>query len=178
MFTGRGPQAHGVRTDGADVLPESEQTWAEVMRDNGFETYAVVSSYLLHSKFGLKQGFDAYDDSLDDSSLIHHSQTAIAADRVFSRFQSWLSKRTSGKFFAWVHFSDPQARLALPPEYAKRFESDPYGGEAAFVDHQIGEIVRALEGRGLLDRTVIVVAGSCGEALSEHREWGHGLFWL
>lgn len=176
ILTGRGPLAHGMRTDGADVLPESEQTWAEVMKSNGFETYAVVSSHLLHSKSGLKQGFDTYDDSLDDSTLIHHSQTAIAADRVFSRFHSWLSQRTSAEFFAWVHFSDLQARRALPPEYAKRFESDPYGGGAAFVDHQIGEIVHALEGRSLLDRTVIVIAGSCGEALGEHREWGHGLF--
>jgi arylsulfatase A-like enzyme/tetratricopeptide (TPR) repeat protein len=176
IFTGRGPLAHGVRTDRADVLPEGEQTWAEVMRNNGFETYAVVSSYLLHSKFGLKQGFDAYDDSLDDGSLIHHSQTAIGADRVYFRFQSWLSQRTAGKFFAWVHFSDPQSRHELPPEYAKAFASDPYSGEVAFVDHHIGEIVHALEGRNLFDRTVIVIAGSSGEALGEHREWGHGLF--
>ena len=175
IFTGREPFAHGVRND-ADILPEGEQTWAEVMKNQGFETYGLVSSYLLHSKFGLKQGFDAFDDSLDYSSLIHNVQTAVAADRVFARFQSWLEKRPPTRFFAWVHFSDPKAPYEPPPEYAKNFENDPYGGEVALVDHHVGEIIRSLDIKKLLDRTVVVIAGSHGESLHEHREWGHGLF--
>jgi arylsulfatase A-like enzyme len=94
IFTGREPLAHGVHNDGTDFLPESEQTWAEVMKNHEFETYGLVSSYLLHSKFGLKQGFDAYDDSLDYGSIIHNVRTSIAADRVYSRFQSWQAKWT------------------------------------------------------------------------------------
>lgn len=176
IFTGREPLAHGVRNNGTDFLPESEQTWAEVMKNQGFETYALVSSYLLHSKFGLKQGFDTFDDSLDYSSIIHNVWTTIAADQVFTRFQSWLEQRTPNKFFAWVHFSDPQAPHNPPPEYAKMSENDPYSGEVALVDHYIGEMVRTLEGKKLMDRTVVVIAGSHGEALHEHREWGHGLF--
>jgi tetratricopeptide (TPR) repeat protein len=46
----------------------------------------------------------------------------------------------------------------------------------ALADHYIGEIVRALEAKKLMDRTVVVIAGSHGEALQEHQEWGHGLF--
>jgi arylsulfatase A-like enzyme/Tfp pilus assembly protein PilF len=176
IFTGREPLAHGVRNNGTDVLPERESTWAEVMKNDGFETYALVSSYLLHSKFGLTKGFDTYDDSLDDNTVIHNLRTTIAADQVFARFQSWLSQRSSQRFFAWVHFSDPQALSKLPPEYAKSYENDPYGGKVALVDHYIGEMVRALEGKNLQGRTVIVIAGSHGEALHEHGEWGHGLF--
>lgn len=176
IFSGREPLAHGVRNNGADFLPDSEQTWAEVMKNSGFETHALVSSYLLHSKFGLKQGFDTFDDSLDYSSIIHNVWTTIAADQVFSRFQSWLEQRTPNKFFAWVHFSDPQAPYKPPPEYARMSENDPYSGEVALVDHYIGEIVHALEAKKLMDRTVVVIAGSHGEALHEHREWGHGLF--
>jgi arylsulfatase A-like enzyme/Tfp pilus assembly protein PilF len=176
IFTGREPLAHGVRNNGTDFLPDSEQTWAEVMKNQGFETYALVSSYLLHSKFGLKQGFDTFDDSLDYSSIINNFRTTIAADQVFARFQSWLEQRTPNKFFAWVHFSDPQGPYKPPPEYAKMSENDPYSGEVALVDHYIGETVHALEGKKLMDRTVVVIAGSHGEALHEHREWGHGLF--
>jgi arylsulfatase A-like enzyme/predicted Zn-dependent protease len=176
IFTGREPLAHGVRSDDTNSLPDSEQTWAEVMKNQGFETYGLISSYLLHSKFGLKQGFDTYDDSLDYGSIIHNVRTAIAADQVFARFQSWLEQRTPNKFFAWVHFSDPQAPYKPPPEYAKMFENDPYSGEVALVDHYIGEIVRALEAKRLMDRTVVAIAGSHGESLHEHRESGHGLF--
>lgn len=176
IFTGREPLAHGVRNNGTDVLPDGEQTWAEVMKNHGFETYGLVSSYLLHSKFGLKQGFDTFDDSLDYSSIINNFRTTIAADQVFARFQSWLEQRTPNKFFAWVHFSDPQAPYEAPPEYARMFENDPYSGEVALADHYIGEMVHALEAKKLMDRTVVVIAGSHGEALHEHREWGHGLF--
>jgi arylsulfatase A-like enzyme/tetratricopeptide (TPR) repeat protein len=176
IFTGKEPFVHGIRSDDSDVLPESEQTWTEVMKNQGFVTYGLVSSYLLHSKFGLNQGFDTYDDSLDYGSIIHNVGTSIAADRVYARFQSWLENGTLNKFFAWVHFSDPQAPYEPPPEYAKMFENDPYGGEVALVDHYVGEIVRILEAKKLLDRTVVVIAGSHGESLHEHREWGHGLF--
>jgi len=176
IFTGREPLAHGVRNNGADFLPDSEQTWAEVMKNRGFETYALVSSYLLHSKFGLKQGFDTFDDWLDYSSIINTVRTAIAANQVFARFQSWLERRTPNKFFAWVHFSDPRAPTEAPPEFAGMFENDPYSGKVALVDHYIGEMVHALEAKKLMDRTVVVIAGSHGEALYEHREWGHGLF--
>ncbi len=176
IFTGREPLDHGVHNNGTDFLPSGEQTLAEVMKNEGFETYAVVSSYELQSKSGLNQGFDTYDDSLDDSVIIHNLQTAIAADRVFARFQAWLGQSPSPKFMAWIHFSDPQGPYKLPPEYAKLYEKDPYSGEVALVDHYVGEIVRLLTEKNLLDRTVIVIAGSHGEALAEHREWGHGLF--
>jgi len=176
IFTGREPLAHGVNGRDTDFLPDREQTWAEVMKNGGFETYALVSSYLLHSKFGLKQGFDTFDDSLDYSSIINNFRTAIAADQVFGRFQSWLDQKTPHPFFAWAHFSDLWAPHEAPPEFARMFENDPYSGKVAFVDHYIGEMVHALEAKELMDRTVVVIAGSHGEALSEHREWGHGLF--
>jgi arylsulfatase A-like enzyme/Tfp pilus assembly protein PilF len=176
IFTGREPFAHRVRNNGTDYLPEAEQTWAEVMKNKDYETHALVSSYLLHSKFGLKQGFDNFDDSLEFNQIINNSGTAIAADRIFIRFQSWLEQRPLKKFFAWVNFSDPLAPHESPQEYARMFENDPYSAEVANVDHYIGEMMHALEAKKLLDRTVIVVAGSHGEALYEHREWGHGLF--
>ncbi len=176
LMTGREPLAHRVRNNGPDVLPAAEQTWAEVMKSHNFETYALVSSYALHSKFGLKQGFDAYDDSLHLGQIINTANTAIPADMVFLRFRSWLEQRTPQKFFAWVNFSDPQAPHQPPPEYAQADENDPYGGELAFVDHFIGEIMNILETKKLTGRTVVVLAGSHGESLREHGEFGHGLF--
>ena len=176
IFTGREPIAHRVHNQGTDRLSESEETWAEVMKDHDYETYALVSSYPLHSKFGLKQGFDTYDDSLDINQIIASSSPPIAADRIFIKFQSWLEQRPAGKFFAWVNFGDPQAPYEPPQEYAGMVEGDPYSGEVAFVDHYIGQIVAGLEAGQLLDRTVIVIAGSHGEAFYEHGEGGHGLF--
>ena len=176
IFTGREPLAHRVHNDGREGLPASEQTWAEVMKSHDFQTYALVSSYRLHSKFGLKQGFDTFDDSLDYGQIINTLNTAIAADKVFLRFRSWLEQRSGSRFFAWVNFSDPQAPYQPLSEYAGLSENDPYGGEVAQVDHFIGEMLNLLEAKKLVEQTVVVLAGSHGEALGEHGEVGHGIF--
>jgi len=176
IFTSREPIAHQVHNNGTDYLSENEDTWAEVMKNYHYETYALVSSYLLHSKFGLKQGFDTFDDSLDYNQIINSTSTAVAANRIFIKFQSWFEQRPTQKFFAWVNFSDPQAPYEPPREYARIFEDDPYSGEVAHVDHCIGQMLENLEVKQLMDQTVIVIAGSHGEAFYEHREWGHGLF--
>jgi arylsulfatase A-like enzyme len=53
---------------------------------------------------------------------------------------------------------------------------DPYVGEIAFVDAQIGRLLEALEGRRLLERTIVIVAGDHGESLGDHGERDHGIF--
>ena len=44
------------------------------------------------------------------------------------------------------------------------------------MDTQIGRLIDALQARGRLDRTIIVVAGDHGESLGEHGEDDHGIF--
>lgn len=176
LFTGREPPAHGVRTDGGPGLPSSELSWAEAMRAAGFETGAIVSSFKLHSLFGLKQGFDFYDDSLDFGQTFNTPGTSIPADSVLTKFRSWLEKRSGGKFFAWVNFSDPSPRFEPPAESARASRNDPYGGAVAQVDQAVGEIMNLLEAGGHAGRTVVVLTGSHGVRLGEKREAGHGFF--
>ncbi len=40
----------------------------------------------------------------------------------------------------------------------------------------IGRLLDALERQGLLDRTIVIVAGDHGESLGEHGERDHGIF--
>lgn len=176
LLTGREPPVHGVRRDGGPALPPSETTWAEVMRGAGYETFALVSSFRLHSRFGLDQGFDRYDDSLDFSQAFNTLNTSITADKVSARFRAWLERASGKKFFAWVHFSDPRPPHRLLAEFSSGYKNDPYGGSVAQVDHFIGEVTTLLDARGLGSRTVVVVAGSHGERLLEDREPGDGMY--
>ena len=176
LFTGREPLAHRIQSEGRGDLSALEQTWAEAMKAGGFETYGLVSSFRLHSKFGLSQGFDTYDDSLDAGQMINTLSTSVSADKVFQRFQSWLEQRSGQKFFAWVNFGDLQSPSPPLPEYARLSENDPYGSKLAQVDHFLGEMMNLLEAKKLAAQTLVVVAGSCGEALGEHGDVGHGLF--
>jgi len=50
-----------------------------------------------------------------------------------------------------------------------------YDGEIAYVDRKVGEILDTLRGLGILDRTVIAVAGDHGENIGDHGMMDHKL---
>lgn len=179
IFTGKYPLGHRVRDNGIFNLPDEEKTLAEMMKQDGYHTYAVISSFVLLSKFGLGQGFDLYDDSLRENRMIHGLDSEIGAQEVYDKFSRWFSKREAGPFFAWVHFYDPHAPYSPPAEYRTQFGSTQqglYDGEIAHVDHYVGKIIDDLKGASLFDRTVVVIVGDHGEAFGEHEEYGHSIF--
>ena len=179
FFTGRYPIANNVRNNGSYLLPETEITLAEVLRDHGFDTRAVVASFVLLSKFGVNQGFSLYDDSLDTHEMVRNYKSEIPADRVYEKFSGWLGRNDGRRFFYWLHFYDPHTPYRPPLEFAKRFPAGQkglYDGEIAYVDVWIGRVIEDLRRRGLLERTLVVVAGDHGEGFGEHGEQGHGIF--
>ncbi len=192
MFTGRHPFITGVRINGIHYLADAERTLAERFQDAGYATGATVSAYVMVSKFGLAQGFDSYEDSLTMDNVFRF-YAEIPADVAVDRFEGWLDRRgyAAGRgpegeatdaagsggqpFFAWLHLFDPHQPYEPPAEWAERFPDDPYRGEIAFVDHQIGRLLEELERRGLAGDTAVVVTSDHGEGFGEHGEWGHGL---
>jgi len=180
LFTGRTPLAHQVRNNARYALGSEELTLAERFKGAGFRSYAVVASYVLLGRFGLKQGFDEYDDSLDSFKVMNSFNTEIPANAVSSRFLTWLEGHKDDKFFAWVHFYDPHEPYAPPNEYRSGpGESDPkrlYLGEVEFMDHHVGKILEGLKRLGLGSKTLVVVVGDHGEAFAEHGENGHAVF--
>jgi arylsulfatase A-like enzyme/Tfp pilus assembly protein PilF len=179
LFTGLYPIAHNVRNNGKYFLNPDEWTLAEALRANGYRTHAVIAAFVLLSKFGLNQGFDFYDDTLNPYELAHNFKSEIRADQVYSKFSHWFSRNHDKKFFAWVHFYDPHDPYAPPAEFAKRFQNDPlgrYDGEIAYMDVYVGRIISDLQASGVLDDTLLVVVGDHGEAFGEHQEHGHPIF--
>lgn len=178
LFTGRYPLGHRVRDNGTFLLSDAETTFAEILASEGYDTYAVIASFVLMAKFGLDQGFSVYDDSLDANELLRNFYSEITADAVYAKFQQWFGNRGKEKFFAWVHFYDPHLPYDPPAEYRNRGDSlgDLYDGEVAFTDVYVGKIIQDLENRGMLSDTLVVIAGDHGEAFGEHQEYGHSVF--
>jgi arylsulfatase A-like enzyme/tetratricopeptide (TPR) repeat protein len=180
LFTGRDPMAHQVRNNARYILPSEEMTLAERLGAAGFRTYAVIASYVLLGRFGLRQGFAEYDDSLDSTRVLSSYNTEIPADAVSGRFLAWLSKNKAERFFAWVHFYDPHEPYAPPAEFrTEPDDKDPkalYLGEVEFMDRHVGRILDGLRDLGLLSNTMIVAVGDHGEAFGEHGERGHAIF--
>lgn len=182
IFTGKLPFETGVRNNGTYALPESAATLAEQLASARFTTGAAVASFVLARKFGLAQGFASYDDDLGSDNALRALRAEIPASRVYEKWQRWLGgyaprakAETGSRFFYWAHFYDPHLPYEPPAEDLARFPGDPYSGEVAFADRQIGRMIADLEREGLLADTLVVVTADHGEAFGEHGEHGHGL---
>ena len=87
----------------------------------------------------------------------------------------WVDEVRSAPFLLWTHLYDPHWPYDPPEPYRSR-HFDPYVGEIAFADAQIGRLLDHLRERGLLEQTLVLVAGDHGESLGEHGEEKHGIF--
>ena len=175
ILTGLYPATHGVRNNGHDLDPRL-RTLADILKARGYATAAFVSSFSVDSRFGLGRGFDVYDDTFDAQAPLKGANAERRAQVTFSRFSRWLDKTGPGEFFAWVHYYDPHQPYDPPPPYREELAGRPYDGEIAYMDHYVGAVLDALRAKGVLDQTLIVVAGDHGEGLGDKAETGHGIF--
>ncbi len=69
--------------------------------------------------------------------------------------------------------SHPQDALAIISK-ANELLRDSYDSCIAYLDQELGRLFAELEGRGLLDNTLVIVTSDHGEQFNEHRLTGHG----
>jgi arylsulfatase A-like enzyme len=198
LFTSRYPITHGVVKNGMTLGPEL-QTLAETLREAGYRTAAVVSSFALDGKFGYDQGFESYDDDFDAAhATITRSEFAgQPAEGAFDQRANETTRkalaelaRLAGEdapFFLFVHYFDPHFPYDPPGEWAARFASlpvaadetraaiDRYDGEIAFADDELGKLLRGLDDRQLGPDTLVVMTADHGEGLMQHGHLTHGV---
>jgi choline-sulfatase len=174
IFTGLLPVHHRVRDNGDSPLADSQTTLAEALGARGFHTAGFVGSEILAPDRGLAQGFNVYRgaSTIEPSGLPRFQRRA---DAVVTDAIDWLHGiEDSERFFLWVHLYDPHRPYDPPEPFRSRY-LDPYVGEIAYADSQIGRLIEALESGRRLDRTIVVVVGDHGESLGEHGERDHGM---
>jgi arylsulfatase A-like enzyme/tetratricopeptide (TPR) repeat protein len=182
IMTGMFPTYHGVRVNGNTALSDDQTTLAEVFEAQGYQTGAFIAAFVLDGRWGLKQGFQHYDDQFDLKKYKHLDLGEVQrpGNEVMDAALAWLDGRKDGPFFAWIHLYDPHVPYAPPEpyrsEYAGRGPAGLYDGEIAFMDEQIGRCVTWLAKNGRDKDTVILLVGDHGEALGSHGEGTHGFF--
>ena len=77
MLTGTYPTANGIRYLPRRQLPDGNVTLAELLRDAGYRTAAVVSNVNLGKKFAFDQGFDTFIESWVEELLRVTGRTAL-----------------------------------------------------------------------------------------------------
>lgn len=180
FMTGTLPPENGVRVNGWHALGPELPTLAEQFRTHGYATAAFVAARVLEARYGLNRGFDLYRDQMPATPQGGPTNDR-PANYVVDEALAWLDSVAGSPqsadakpWFCWTHLFDPHAPYAPPPPYDQR-HADPYDGEIAFMDAQIGRLVERLRAGGLLERTLIVVGADHGESLGEHGYQWHAL---
>lgn len=177
ILSGQLPFRHGARNNGTHRLPEDVPTLATLLSEQGYATGAVVSAFVLDSRFGLGQGFDVYDDDLSQALKAPEFMfRETTADDGVRRAQQFLEGVEQDRpWFLWLHLFDPHADYEAPEPFASE-NGDPYDAEIAFSDHMLGTLLDHLREKGQLADTLVAFTADHGESLNEHGERSHGLF--
>lgn len=188
LFTGLYPTRHGVHDNNSYRLPDRVRTLAEVLREAGYQTAAVVGAAVLDRASGIDQGFDVFDDLTGGGSLLQIAERS--AREVTERAQQVLQRLQPDRpYFLWVHFFDPHAPYQPPDAFRvawkQRIRQEPrlreepmdrilYRAEIEYVDSQLSHLLGPLG--QLPSPPLVVLAADHGESLGEHREATHGTF--
>jgi arylsulfatase A-like enzyme len=199
IFTGLYPYEHGARTypldelekredfSNAAALDERYETVAELLRDAGYRTGAVVANVsFMDPKWGLAQGFDHYDYGRGKVQDINERALEWLSggddEQPFFLFLNYMDTHRPYNVDPIEGFPDLGRRRsvlkqirplllggeAVPDKLLDRL-SDEYDLAVANLDAGLGELFDALRDRGRFDDTLIVVVSDHGEFLGEHQ---------
>jgi arylsulfatase A-like enzyme len=199
MITGLYPSGHGVKSVMSETSP-SLHTLAEILRERGYQTAAVVSNRLIASPLesGFAQGYDIYQAG--EARGHDHVSTRGVTDqaiRILERFAEG-----GQRFLLFVNYFDPHFNYRhhreigfAPPRVGRldgrqdigelrempddlsdeelRFLRDLYDEEIRLTDAGIARLLARLEELGLAEQTLVVLTADHGEEFKERGWLGH-----
>ncbi len=175
ILLGTTPLHHGVHDNSKFKVNDEFLTLAEHLKERGYSTGGFIGAFPLNTRFGLSQGFDIYDQSYSSDSSAQFTLAERRAEEVIQAALAWLDRQSS-KWFSWVHLWDPHTMYSPPEPFLSQYKDDPYSGEVAYTDSELGKLFDFLEEKGYLENTLVILTGDHGESLGEHGELTHSYF--
>jgi arylsulfatase A-like enzyme len=101
------------------------------------------------------------------------------APMVVGSFLRWQREIGGRPFFAFLNFFDAHGPYESPARYDTLFAKgdkgrDKYDRSIRFLDDELAILFDSLRARGILDKTVVVLAADHGEQFGEHGLGWHG----
>src|SRR5512140_3023657 len=118
ILTGLYPSAHSVGAYNFGVLSPETVTLAEILKKHGYKTWAIVSNPTLDRSLGLDQGFDRYDDDLQQQET-NRGLWEQTADTAVDKALHGLEAIGPDPFFLWLHIQDPHGPYSPPEQLIK-----------------------------------------------------------
>lgn len=117
LFASRYPSSIGVLGD-EDAIASEVVTLAEVLRESGFETFAVGTNSHAGRAFGFDQGFERWEKP-DILARYPDDFHKMPAEGVTKKGLELLDARLGGRpFFLYLHYIDPHDPYMPHPEQA------------------------------------------------------------
>ena len=197
VITGQPKRVHGVELGGeSSRLGEEVLTLAERFKAAGYRTAGLSGNSLVRKGWGFEQGFDYYEDP------ITMEQKAFFPDRLLvERAEEWIDTVAADKPFFLMLFmtsshppyrppSKPRRFLSMVPDGPiidhpfKEYRKPPskgdhdrivaaYDDEIAYMDSQVGRLLKYLKSKERIDNTVVAVTADHGEMFGQHNCYIH-----
>lgn len=180
LWTGAYPSRTGVTRYDHGLAPEATLP-AEIFREAGFRTAGIFRNGWLAANFGFGQGFELYVSPRPSATplrLERHNPSAPGlqgsdVDATESA-REFMRGHAHERFFLYVHYMDVHQYLyeAESGKFGTGIE-EVYDNAIHWTDRNVSALLAELDGRGLLERTLVVIASDHGEAFYEHGIEGH-----
>ncbi len=170
-----------------DVAPETHgkvrsPSLADVLAGAGYKTALFHSGrfmYLGMEAIVQNRGFATLEDA-GDIGGVRESSFGVDEPSAVRRILAWVDALRSGENFFIVYLPVAGHHPYETPErgpFEDREEIGRYKNALHHADASVGALLDGLAGRGLLDRTVFLLAGDHGEAFHQHPgNYGHTFF--
>jgi arylsulfatase A-like enzyme len=197
LFTGTLPTLHRVRNvrvvrgnGRSDAVAPRLVTWAESLREVGYETWGYSSNVNVSAMFGFAQGFTRWTQQPSDDA-------AIMAGEFLKRWRERAAGNPGTPLFVYLHFNGVHSPYFAPPPYDIAFPTPPgrrvfasyhhdvtpadlafsmaqYDGSILYTDRVLSDLIPAWESApGGRPRATLVLADH-GEEFLDHGSLGHG----
>ncbi|MBW2278042.1 MAG: sulfatase [Deltaproteobacteria bacterium] len=190
MITGIYPRTLGLYQGREEVLDQSFDTLAELLRASGYATIGITANPQIAGRNGFDQGFDVFVDRLRALPVRPPRELPIPpwsgtgprprltpfnrmpSAAVFDSALELVDRVTSAPTFLMlnvmeVHGKGPEVR----PEFADLFDDHPDGEylrSVRQISHDVGRFVDRLLERPGFESTLVVIASDHGEGLRDH----------
>jgi arylsulfatase A-like enzyme len=193
LFTSMLPSHNGVDSI-SKVLPERVATLAQLLRDAGYQTAALVNNGQMMKHWGFGRGFDLWREFAVDTP-------AGSCPNITAEALTWIrDKGTVAPFFLFLHYYDAHDPYDAPEAYRRKLGTTLTGAEArklcwrhrtparplktadlladlvaaydaeiAWLDDELGKLLAAVPAN-----TLVVIFSDHGEAFAEHGWLLHG----
>lgn len=196
LLTGRYSTRTGVWATimGRSLLPPSEVTLAEVLREAGYRT-GIFGKWHLGDNFPLRpqdQGFDEvvvhggggvgqtpdhWGNDYFDDTYRHNGKpekyTGYCTDVFFNAALDFIDKNRRRPFFAYLSTNAPHGPFYVPETYSKAYRArgvpphlDLFYGMITSIDDNMGRLVKKLEDWGLEENTILIFMTDNGTPVS------------